>query len=138
MRVLVWDPLGFLSNKLEVVGDCWLWTLSKRRGYGRVKVAGQTYQAHRFVYELLVGPIPAGKELDHLCRIRHCVNPDHLEPVTRRENHMRGQGRWTHRNNRRTHCKWGHSLADAYPTSGGRRNCRTCHQDYYRRKALVV
>jgi hypothetical protein len=75
-------------NKTET---CWLWTGAKHeKGYGLLKVAGQMHRAHRFVYELLVGPIPEGLSLDHLCRVRNCVNPNHLEPVTTGENIRRG------------------------------------------------
>lgn len=64
-------------------GDCWLWTGTIRPdGYGQVTVGRKQQRAHRLVYELLVGPIPEGLTLDHLCRNPPCVNPDHLEPVT--------------------------------------------------------
>jgi len=74
------------------LGPCWLWTGSTTRGYGGLKVKGRVVGAHRFVYELLVGPIPDGKEIDHLCRVHGCVNPTHLEPVVHRENVLRGEG----------------------------------------------
>lgn len=71
--------------------DCWYWTAARGRdGYGRFYLGGHTRQAHRVAYELEVGPIPDGLQLDHLCRVRHCVNPAHLEPVTSRENTLRG------------------------------------------------
>ncbi len=70
---------------------CWLWTASlSRDGYGWSSLKHKTYQAHRLVYTLLVGAPPEGLHLDHLCRVRHCVNPSHLEPVTPRENLVRG------------------------------------------------
>lgn len=70
---------------------CWLWTAYVRpNGYGRFMVAaGKAEYAHRFAYELWVGPIPAGMCLDHRCRNRRCVNPAHLEPVTQLENLLR-------------------------------------------------
>src|SRR6266496_2265386 len=74
---------------------CWLWTgKTGRDGYGRIGLGGRgalvRVRAHRFAYELLIGPIPDGLQIDHLCRVRHCVNPAHLEPVTQRENILRG------------------------------------------------
>ena len=71
---------------------CWLWTASlKDNGYGQVMVDGHNRYPHRVAWELLVGPIPAGTELDHLCRVRHCVNPRHLQPVTHTVNVRRGR-----------------------------------------------
>lgn len=77
---------------------CWLWvgTISDG-GYGTFRGLGKQQKAHRATYELLVGPVPAGLDLDHLCRVRRCVNPSHLEPVTRSENLRRGHmGKLTH------------------------------------------
>jgi hypothetical protein len=68
---------------------CWLWTGTLRSGYGRFRADGRLVQAHRYSYERAVGPIPADRQLDHLCRVRRCVNPDHLEPVTPSENVLR-------------------------------------------------
>jgi len=102
-------------------GNCWRWQgLMRPDGYG--KHAGR--QAHRVVYENLVGPIPEGLELDHLCRNKSCVNPDHLEPVTREENARR---RWA----TYTHCKNGHAYtaANTYIMPSGFRDCRTCIRD---------
>ncbi len=72
---------------------CWLWTMSlDGRGYGQMwdREKRTRVTAHRFLYEHIVGPVPEGLDLDHLCRVRHCVNPAHLEPVTRAENVRRG------------------------------------------------
>lgn len=79
--------------KVGPLGACWEWTGARNgNGYGRVHVRpGKLAYAHRAVYALLVGPIPAGLDLDHLCRNRSCVNPLHLEPVTRGENLLRGE-----------------------------------------------
>jgi hypothetical protein len=77
--------------KVEKTEGCWLWTAAiSPNGYGKFMVSGRPVNAHRLVYQLTVGPIPDGLDLDHLCRVRHCVNPDHLEPVTRSENLLRG------------------------------------------------
>ena len=68
----------------------WLWTTAREsEGYGVLNVDGRLTLAHRFAYELFHGPIPQGLEIDHLCMVKHCVNPDHLEPVTHRENMRR-------------------------------------------------
>jgi hypothetical protein len=76
------------------LGECWVW-LSRlnRNGYGRLKWEGRDLMAHRLSYEVHVGPIPDGLVLDHLCRVRCCVNPSHLEPVTVQVNTPRGEAR---------------------------------------------
>ena len=78
-----------LWSLIEITGCCWLWSGTTWNGYGRLKHRGQRRLAHRLVYELLVGPIPDGLSLDHLCAIKTCVNPDHLQPVTLPENAVR-------------------------------------------------
>lgn len=107
---------------------CWIWQgRLSRLGYGQVWADGRNREAHIVVYELLVGPVPVGLELDHLCRKRACVRPDHLEPVTHRENTLRGDGP-TARNARKTECDHGHPF-DEHNTvwlSDGRRDCRAC------------
>lgn len=80
----------FLS-KVKRTEGCWLWIGSTNfGGYGTYYVSGRAVRAHRFSYELFVGKIPDGLELDHLCRYKSCVNPKHLEPVTHQENVIRG------------------------------------------------
>lgn len=109
-------------------GGCWLWTGAKTsNGYGYLNTDGGRRLAHRFSYESLVGPIPAGLQLDHLCRVRHCVNPTHLEPVTQRENVLRGEG-LSAANARKTHCSRGHEYTpeNTYIYAEGRRHCRPC------------
>ena len=72
-------------------GGCWIWIGElNRNGYGRIKIFGKRLMAHRVIYELLVGAIPERLVLDHLCKNRCCVNPNHLEPVTVKENTHRG------------------------------------------------
>lgn len=95
-------PLDRLMALLErpTGSDCWLWTgYVAAGGYGEFHLAGRTRKAHRVAYELLVGPVPEGLDLDHLCRVRRCVNPEHLEPVTRQENLRRSPdvGKWSRR-----------------------------------------
>lgn len=118
---------------------CWLWTGPKANGYGRLYVGGKRWamQAHRFAYELLVGPIPPGWQIDHLCRNPVCVNPSHMEPVTSRENTLRGVGP-TAQNAKRTHCIHGHPF-DAANTLlvHGHRDCRTCKRIQWMRRKRV-
>lgn len=68
---------------------CWEWQGARQRGYGRIRSGANVLRVHRVTYEAMVGPIPDGLDLDHLCRNRSCCNPAHLEPVTRRENLFR-------------------------------------------------
>lgn len=113
--------------KVDKTDGCWLWSAARTAdGYGNIKVDGKARRAHRLAYELSVGEIPAGLDLDHLCRNRSCVNPDHLEPVTRRENVLRGDGLAALRA-KQTHCKSGHEFTpeNTYTGSGGR-SCRRC------------
>jgi hypothetical protein len=86
------------------------------KGYGSFMVAGRRILTHRFAYELVFGPVPPGYELDHLCRVRSCCNPLHLEAVRHAENMRRA---------RLTRCRAGHDLTRAYEYSG-RRFCREC------------
>lgn len=126
---IVWTP-GPLPT------DCWVFAGRKHPdGYGRVKGGGRMRQAHRVLYEALVGPIPDGLTIDHLCRVRACVNPLHLEPVTNRENILRGEG-WPARNARKTHCAYGHPFdeANTYVDPSGRRTCRACRREVDRRR----
>ena len=105
---------------------CWLWTGGLRWGYGAFKGGGQTL-AHRFSYELLVGTIPVGLQLDHLCRTPACVNPVHLEPVTGRTNVLRGVS-IVARNAVKTLCPAGHPYnpENTYVTKDRKRMCRAC------------
>lgn len=96
---------------LEPNTGCWLWLacLSGPNKYGRVKIKQEMFPAHKYVYEILVGSVPEGLQLDHLCRTRICVNPAHLEPVTPRENLLRGNNH----NRDKTHCWQGHEYTEA-------------------------
>ncbi len=88
--------------------DCWLWAASiNNNGYGEFWAGDKYVKAHRWAYEYLIGPIPAGLTIDHLCRTRHCVNLRHLEAVTNRVNILRGMGA-TACHARKTHCIHGH------------------------------
>lgn len=114
-----------VAERRSLDTPCWVCSYTGPRGYTTIKVAGKTQIAHRFAYEELVGPIPKGLDLDHLCRVRNCVNPAHLEPVTRRVNLSRGMGQSAVAC-RTGLCKRGHSLANAYVRPNGRRDCREC------------
>lgn len=124
--------------KVVVTGFCWLWAARKSdSGHGLFSLSnhGRTVRAHRWAYESLVGPIPEGLDLDHLCRIRACVNPDHLEPVTRKENTLRGFG-VTAIFSRQDYCTNGHSLLiseNVYIRKDGTRQCRVCKRERMRR-----
>lgn len=118
--------------RVEKTPACWLWKGSLNQGYGQFAFRKKIVRAHRFAYELLVGPIPDRLTLDHLCRVRACVNPDHLEPVTDRENILRGTG-LSARNAARTHCKRGHLFDEANTYNNGRRRrCRACKNEQQR------
>lgn len=112
------------------LSGCWEWTGSISGGYGRFRPGASrpTASAHRWAYEQFVGPVPAGLDLDHLCRNPRCVNPMHLEPVTRRENLRRSPFSPGHR----THCPQGHPYEGGnvylYTDRLGRkhRHCMTC------------
>ena len=115
--------------ELVDVGDCWLWTgrLSPG-GYAVFSVVRGTHRAHRIVWEELVGPLPKGLTLDHLCRVRHCVNPDHLEVVDIRTNTLRSPISPAAINSRKTHCKYGHPFSgdNLRITPEGYRACMEC------------
>jgi hypothetical protein len=110
------------------VWDCWEWLASRNAfGYGQFYDGRTMRLAHVIAYELLVGPVPEGLDLDHVCRNRSCVNPDHLEPVTRRENIARGSSHVA-RQIAQDECKYQHPLdgVNSYVDSRGRRICRAC------------
>lgn len=113
-------------SKIEVTGFCWLWTgpLNIRGAYGMTSIDGQDVYAHRYAYERLLGAIPEGLVLDHLCRVHHCVNPDHLEPVTIGENVRRGYREF------KTECINGHPFSgdNLYVHPRGNRVCRACRR----------
>jgi hypothetical protein len=99
-------------------------------GYGRVGYQGKSYDAHRLVYILSEGPVAEGKELDHLCRVRHCVNPDHLREVTRRENLLAdGSLSIAKIHAEKTHCKHGHEFTSENTYQWrNQRHCLACRR----------
>ncbi|WP_280412563.1 HNH endonuclease signature motif containing protein [Nocardia asiatica] len=122
-------------SKVDKSGECWLWTKGTFDcGYGAFWVPPQNRAAHIVSYNLLVGAVPSGLQLDHLCRVRKCVNPAHLEPVTCRENLLRGET-YAAVNAAKTHCPKGHpySADNTRITAQGLRACRTCERARLRR-----
>lgn len=118
-------------QKVDRSGDCWLWTAGRTpEGYGKFWLGGKTVLAHRVAYTLEHGPIPDRLHLDHLCRVRHCVNPAHMEPVTHRENVLRGEG-VAAKAARMTHCKHGHEFTpdNIRQSTNGVRRCKTCKRE---------
>ncbi len=122
------DKNGPVPDYAPHLGPCWIWNgcISKSTGYPKYKFGNGT-RAHRMAYKLAIGEIPDGLQLDHLCRVRHCVNPSHLEPVTGKINTLRGIS-VPAKNAAKTHCKNGHPFSGdnlRIPASGGRA-CLTC------------
>lgn len=129
-------------DRVDDSGACWLWLGGMNElSYGHVWWGGRTRLAHRISYELLVGPIPDGLTLDHLCTNPWCVNPVHLEPVTQQVNNIRADG-VSGVNARKTHCKRGHEFTpeNTYrpPKKPDSRYCRKCQYIRDGRWRLVV
>jgi HNH endonuclease len=123
-------------GKVSIEGECWRWTGAHSRSYGTIslKPYKRTVYAHRFAYAYFIGPIPDGAEIDHVaergCRFRDCVNPAHLEAVTRRTNILRSAN-FAAEQARRTHCPAGHpyDAANTLIYSGNKRVCRQCKNE---------
>lgn len=116
---------------------CWIWTRAHNGlGYGRLWIGEKCVYAHRTSYELLRGPIAKGLTIDHLCRIPHCVNPEHLEPTTMRENILRGTAPSSVAA-RTNLCSKGHEISGhnaMIRKKDGKRRCRTCFNEWRRRR----
>lgn len=127
-----WQKVNQSGPTLKAgLGPCWIWESRVGSGpYGKFLVGRKLVSAYRFSYELLVGQIPTGLVLDHLCSNPPCVNPQHLEPVTQRENNRRGEG-WGGRNARKQCCPRGHPYdeTNTYLRPDGKgRDCLTCRR----------
>lgn len=119
----------------ESAAPCWLWTgRITEQGYGVLHGGAHVLYTHRVSYELHVGPIPEGLHIDHLCRNRACCNPEHLEPVTCRENVRRSPIALAAINARKTHCDSGHEFTPANTNldDKGNRSCRACRSAHNR------
>lgn len=127
--------------------ECWIYAGSTSNGYGNLRVDSGTkrksYRVHRLTYERFIGDIPDGLVLDHLCEVTQCINPDHLEAVTQKENVMRSQG-LTAINARKTVCHKGHPLTPDNLTYDyrGTRRCTVCNRErrmkaYFKTKGVL-
>lgn len=129
------DPILRLMRRTEVDDDgCWQWMGGTfGTGYGQIGIGSRTdnstrqVSVHRVIYEHYFGKIPNGLTIDHLCRNKLCVNPHHLEPVTLKENVLRGESSPA-QNARKTHCIHGHRFNEknTYIGSSGQRQCKSC------------
>jgi hypothetical protein len=132
--------------KVQPTGDgsiqyCWQWTAAIQNGYGRFNSGSGTVPSHLFAWRQFRGDIPSGLVADHRCRNRACVNPWHLELVTRGVNVLRGKryGFLDHYQPKATACVRGHALVghNVYTSAGGR-TCRTCRNDAQRRRRATA
>lgn len=138
-----------LVNMMHRENTCWVWDGAVTKdGYGKTFIMIGKYQknilAHRLSYQVFVGDIPEGLTLDHLCRVKSCINPDHLQPVTMAENLLRAKTIPTTINANKTHCKNGHPFDDENTIhyinkKNGRpaRGCKICHKFSNRKHALI-
>lgn len=117
----------------DLLGPCWRWQGSHDyNGYPIGTWSDNPRGVHRYVYEQFRGKVPAHLQMDHLCRVRDCCNPNHLEPVTREENRRRGL---VNQNKYKTHCQHGHLLeGDNLYVYRGKRHCRECRRVWGRRR----
>lgn len=108
-------------SKVSKTSGCWIWTGSIRpNGYGQVRRNGKNYKAHRWAYELENGPIPDGLHIDHLCRVKACARPSHLEAVSQQENNARTADP--------NFCRNGHPRIETYVRKDGTIECRVCYR----------
>lgn len=116
------DPFDRFMSKVVKTESCWIYTGHIDNGYGRFWYKGKGVLAHRWIYEFLISPIPDQKQIDHLCRNRSCVNPEHLEIVSNNEQQKR-------RSIAQTHCKHGHEfIEENIYLYNNKRNCKECRR----------
>ena len=129
------DAIERFWEKVCITETCWLWIGAKnRRGYGAFHLGTNlNKEAHRFAYETLIGDVPIGKELDHLCRNPSCIKTEHLEPVVHFTNVQRGDSPPSH-NIKKSHCPRGHpyDLTNTFWTRRGGRMCKECNRQHSR------
>jgi HNH endonuclease len=120
-----------MAKITENADGCWIFNGARSAGYGVLGRAGRgtgLAYAHRTTYEFFIAEIPDGLHIDHLCRVRECCNPWHLEPVSQQENNVRSK-----RDNPKTHCTHGHEFTPENTGQGKyQRYCRTCKNAYNR------
>lgn len=120
-----------MASKVTIdTNGCWIWAGAvQSRGYACLGVGGRVQLGHRVAYESLIGPIAPGMTIDHLCRVKRCLNPGHMEVVSRGDNTLRYYAS-------RDSCKRGHRYTEAntYVTSRGTRECRTCRAEQVRKR----
>lgn len=124
----------------------WLWTGKLNQdGYARIKYYGRMIMAHRLSYEIFIRPLIEGQEIDHLCRVRHCINPDHLEAVVHKVNMERSPS-FAERKARTTHCPYGHPYSGEnliFRAKDKSRHCKACGRVaslrcYHERKKKIL
>lgn len=145
MRSTLHERLHRKFRVADGLDGCWEWSAAvDTKGYGVIKATGgrRLLRAHRVLYELVCGAIPDGLTIDHLCRNRRCVNPLHMEPVTRGENSRRGGGMYVAARAARAaaHCKRGHPFdeSNTHWRPDGRRSCRLCRALAQRHRRATV
>ena len=126
-------PRHIRRNFIQAPSGCWIWMRYRDKdGYGLTSLARKTVRAHRATYSLLTGEIPAGLQIDHLCRVRRCVNPLHLQPVTSRVNSARAGHHMTWKRCRKCGGEFRHIT---YPSGD---SCRLCWPCYLARKRVAL
>lgn len=128
------DKNGPIPEHRPELGPCWVWMgILNNWHYGHFRFNGKRYLTHKFAWKIKRGEVPLGKELDHLCNLPKCVNPNHLEAVTHQENMRRGLNSPTGTNFRKTHCIYRHEFnqENTEIRYNGFRRCKICHRRQY-------